>query len=84
MHLLAYKSPPESVIAPLTQLLGWLSWLVMLMCIAALIIAGGSFAWNRRMGRHDMEGPMAKVGYVLIAATVLGSASAIAGVLLTG
>lgn len=82
LSILAYKTPPPEVTGELTKLLGWLCWIVALICIAALLIAAGSFAWSRRMGQASLEEPGARVAFILIAATVVGSASAIAGALL--
>ena len=74
----------KSVTEPLLQLVGWLCWLVSLVCIGALILAAASFAWHRRMGNPSIEAPAGKVAAILAAATVLGSASAVAGALLLG
>jgi len=83
LTVLAFKQPPESVTGPVLQLLGWLSWLVAALCVATLIVVAGGIAYNRRMGQASLEEPAGRVAIILIAAVVLGSASAIAGAILT-
>ncbi|MGV9678770.1 hypothetical protein ACWDSJ_26100 [Nocardia sp. NPDC003482] len=71
------KPLPPTVTGPLTQLLGWLAWLVLLLCIARAIWVAGQL--TVRMYRDEaIEG---LVG-ALLAAALVGSASGIAAALL--
>ncbi|PPJ22933.1 hypothetical protein C5E45_15445 [Nocardia nova] len=64
------------VLAPLTQLLGWLAWLVLLLAIARTIWIGWQLAW--RLHREEaIEG----LAGALLAAVLVGSASGIAAAL---
>ncbi|MBV7708126.1 hypothetical protein NOVA_35630 [Nocardia nova] len=64
------------VLAPLTQLLGWLAWLVLLLAIARTIWIGWQLAW--RLHRDEaIEG----LAGALLAAVLVGSASGIAAAL---
>mgnify|MGYP001254075834 FL=1 len=83
LTVLAFKQTPESATGPGGQLLGWLSWLVALICVATLIVVAGGMAYNRQMGRPSLEESAGRVAIILISAVVLGSASAIAGAILT-
>ncbi|MBF6370920.1 hypothetical protein IU469_35275, partial [Nocardia puris] len=40
-ELLAYKRMPAEVLEPLMQLLNWLLWFVMLLCLAWMILSAG-------------------------------------------
>ncbi|MFD4434071.1 hypothetical protein [Nocardia sp. NPDC058497] len=71
------KQLPAQVLSPLIQLLGWLAWLVLLVCVARTIWVGGQLAV--RMYRDEaVEGLIA----ALCAAVLLGSASGLAVALL--
>ncbi|WP_043661431.1 hypothetical protein [Nocardia thailandica] len=71
------KQLPAQVLSPLVQLVGWLAWLVLLLCIARTIWVSGQLAI--RMYRDEaVEGLIA----ALCAAVLLGSASALAVALL--
>ncbi|MBF5000685.1 hypothetical protein IRT45_26455 [Nocardia sp. BSTN01] len=64
------------VLGPLTQLLGWLAWLVLLLAIARTIWIGWQLAW--RLHREEaIEG----LAGALLAAVLVGSASGIAAAL---
>ncbi|MFD3706168.1 hypothetical protein ACFWUP_23765 [Nocardia sp. NPDC058658] len=60
----------------LTNLVGYLSWLVMLAGIAALIYAGGKFGWERWQG-GAVESPK-----IVFAALVGGIIATSAGVIM--
>ncbi|WP_157119621.1 hypothetical protein [Nocardia xishanensis] len=64
---------PVQVLSPLTQLLGWLAWLVMLLCIARAVWVGGLLA-IRRYREESLEGLLG----ALLSAALLGAASSIA------
>ncbi|MFX0578799.1 hypothetical protein [Nocardia nepalensis] len=67
------KSLPAHVLSPLTQLLGYLMWFVLLLCIARAVWVGGLLAI--RMYREEaVEGLLG----ALLGAALLGSASSIA------
>ncbi|MGW6332193.1 hypothetical protein [Nocardia rhamnosiphila] len=64
---------PAQVLSPLTLLLGYLAWLVLLLCIARLIWVAGLLAI--RMHREEsLEGLIG----AFAAAALVGSASSIA------
>ncbi|SUE28919.1 Uncharacterised protein [Nocardia farcinica] len=64
---------PAQVTTPLTQLLGWLAWFVLLVCIARAIWVGGQLA-IRMYREESVEGLLG----ALLGAALLGSASSIA------
>ncbi|UGT70814.1 hypothetical protein LTT66_11950 [Nocardia gipuzkoensis] len=67
------KPLPVQVLSPLTQLLGWLAWFVLLLCIARTVWVGGLLVV--RLYRDEaVEG---LVG-ALFGAVLLGSASSLA------
>jgi hypothetical protein len=71
--MLTAKPLPPQVLSPLTQLLGWLAWFVLLLCIARAVWVGGLLA-IRLYREEAVEG---LVG-ALAAAVLLGSASSLA------
>ncbi len=64
---------PAQVLSPLTQLLNWLAWFVLLLCIGRAIWVGGQLA-IRIYREEAIEAFTAS----LAAAALLGSASALA------
>lgn len=72
MNVLAEPLPPQ-VLSPLTLLLGYLAWLVLLLCIARLIWVAGLLA-IRMYREESLEGLIG----ALAAAALVGSASSIA------
>ncbi|MFD4434066.1 hypothetical protein [Nocardia sp. NPDC058497] len=64
---------PAQVLSPLTQLVNWLAWVVLLVCIARATWAGGQLA-IRIYREEAIEGFLGS----LVAAALLGSASALA------
>lgn len=64
---------PSTVLSPLTQLLGYLAWCVLLVCIARTVWVGGLLA-IRMYREESLEG---LVG-ALLGAALLGSASSLA------
>ncbi|MFD3508424.1 hypothetical protein [Nocardia sp. NPDC058666] len=75
--VLAYKQLPAEVLAPIMQLLNWLLWFVLLMCLAWMILAAGRL-WIAF--RSDLAVNDASHGILmsLIGASVASTASAIA------
>ncbi|QIS13500.1 hypothetical protein [Nocardia arthritidis] len=75
--LLAFKQMPAEVIEPLMQLLNWLLWFVLLVCLAWMILSAGKL-WL--VFRSDLAMNDASHGVLmsLIGAIVASSASAIA------
>ncbi|MGW5440543.1 hypothetical protein [Nocardia asteroides] len=67
------KPLPAQVLSPLTQLLGWLAWIVLLLCVARAVWVGGQLA-IRVYREEAIEGLVT----ALCAAVLLGSASALA------
>jgi len=47
---LAYKHMPSEVLQPITQMLSWLLWSVLLLCLAWLIVSAGRFWATFRHG----------------------------------
>ncbi|MGY2087913.1 MULTISPECIES: hypothetical protein [Nocardia] len=67
------KPLPVQVLSPLTQLLSWLAWFVLLLCIARTVWVGGLLAI--RLYRDEaVEG----LAGALLGAVLLGSASSLA------
>ncbi|MGQ4618980.1 hypothetical protein [Nocardia sp. R7R-8] len=71
--MLTAKQLPAQVLSPLTQLLGWLAWFVLLLCIARAIWVGGLLA-IRLYREEAIEG----LAGALAGAVLLGSASSLA------
>ncbi|MEV6338736.1 hypothetical protein AB0M12_28940 [Nocardia vinacea] len=67
------KPIPAQVLSPLTQLLGYLMWFVLLLCIARAVWVGGLLA-IRMYREESVEGLLG----ALLGAALLGSASSIA------
>ena len=67
------KPLPAQVLSPLTQLLGYLMWFVLLLCIARAVWVGGLLA-IRMYREESVEGLLG----ALAGAALLGSASTIA------
>ncbi|WP_067837266.1 hypothetical protein [Nocardia lijiangensis] len=70
--VIAEPLPPQ-VISPLTQVLSWFAWLVMLLCVARAVWVGGLLA-IRSYREESLEGLLG----ALLGAAVLGAASSIA------
>ncbi|MFI6041960.1 hypothetical protein ACIA8C_10015 [Nocardia sp. NPDC051321] len=67
------KQLPAQVLSPLVELLGYLAWFVLLICIARAIWAGGQLA----IRLHREESIEGLIG-ALIGAALVGSASSLA------
>ncbi|MFI6779198.1 hypothetical protein [Nocardia sp. NPDC050412] len=67
------KPLPAQVLSPLTQLLGYLMWFVLLLCIARAVWVGGLLA-IRMYREESVEGLLG----ALLGAALLGSASSLA------
>ncbi len=67
---------PADVSAPLLQLLGWLGWLVALLCVARVIWCAGLLGLHHYRGENT-EGLIG----ALLAGVLLGSAGTVAGAL---
>ncbi|MEV4237074.1 hypothetical protein AB0J47_18070 [Nocardia sp. NPDC049737] len=67
------KPLPAQVLSPITQLLGWLAWFVLLLCIARAVWVGGLLA-IRTYREEAVEGLLG----ALLGAVLLGAASSIA------
>ena len=67
------KQVPTQVLSPLTQLLGYLAWCVLLLCIARAVWVGGLLA-IRSYREESIEGLIG----ALLGAALLGSASSLA------
>lgn len=74
------KAPPGS--QQLINIVNYLSWIVMLAGIAALIYAGGKFGWERFHG-GALESPKIVLG-ALVGGVIATSAGAIMQAVVTG
>lgn len=76
-ELLAYKRMPSEVLEPLMQLLNWLLWFVLLVCLAWMIVSAGRLwlAWRSDLAVNDASWG---VLMSLLGAIVASAASGIA------
>lgn len=75
------EPPPGS--EGLLQILRWAFWIASAVCVLGVIIAGGAMALA--MQGHGRGGEnVARLGWVLAGCIVIGSASALVGMLLPG
>jgi hypothetical protein len=79
---LAYKHMPTEVLQPIMQLLSWLLWLVLLLCLAWLILSAGRFWATFRHGSLLDNDAAHGVLMSIIGALVATSATGIALALL--
>ncbi|WP_228541623.1 hypothetical protein [Nocardia sp. XZ_19_369] len=77
-ELLAYKQMPSEVLEPLMQLLNWLLWFVLLVCLAWLIVSAGKLWLELRNGDLAMNDASHGVLMSLLGAIVASAASGIA------
>lgn len=75
--VLAYKQMPSEVLEPLMQLLNWLLWFVLLVCLAWMIVSAGRLWYSFR---DDLAMNDASHGVLmsLLGAVVASTASGIA------
>ena len=71
------SKPPGS--DGITKILSWAAWVAVVVCVLGVIIAGATMAVQHRRGEGGES--MARLGWVLGAAIVIGSASALVGAL---
>jgi hypothetical protein len=71
--MIVAKPLPAQVLSPITQLLGYLAWFILLLCIARAVWVGGQLA----IRLHREEAVEGLIG-ALLGAALLGSASSIA------
>ncbi|MBF6297428.1 hypothetical protein IU459_07695 [Nocardia amamiensis] len=76
-ELLAYKRMPAEVLAPLMQLLNWLLWFVLLVCLAWMIVSAGKL-WLTFRSDLAMNDASHGVLMSLLGAVVASTASGIA------
>lgn len=74
----AYKRIPADVLEPIMQMLSWLLWSVLLLCLAWLIVSAGRFWTNARSGSLLDNDAAHGAVMSLVGALVASSASAIA------
>jgi hypothetical protein len=75
--LLAYKQMPPEVLQPLMQLLNWLLWFVLLVCLAWMIASAGRL-WLSFKSDLAMNDASFGVLMSLLGAVVASTASGIA------
>ncbi|MFC9440864.1 hypothetical protein [Nocardia sp. NPDC057030] len=76
-ELLAYKQMPAEVLEPLMQLLNWLLWFVLLVCLAWMILSAGKL-WIAFRSDLAMNDASHGVLMSLLGAIVASTASGIA------
>ncbi|MFI6043520.1 hypothetical protein ACIA8C_17945 [Nocardia sp. NPDC051321] len=76
-ELLAYKQMPAEVLEPLMQLLNWLLWFVLLVCLAWMIVSAGKL-WISFRSDLAMNDASHGVLMSLLGAIVASTASGIA------
>ncbi|MFD6159339.1 hypothetical protein ACFWF7_28895 [Nocardia sp. NPDC060256] len=76
-ELLAYKQMPAEVLEPLMQLLNWLLWFVLLVCLAWMIVSAGKL-WIAFRSDLAMNDASHGVLMSLLGAIVASTASGIA------
>ncbi|PXX57810.1 hypothetical protein DFR70_11640 [Nocardia tenerifensis] len=76
-ELLAYKQMPAEVLQPLMQLLNWLLWFVLLVCLAWMIVSAGKL-WIAFRSDLAMNDASHGVLMSLLGAIVASAASGIA------
>ncbi|KAA8884509.1 hypothetical protein F3087_33455 [Nocardia colli] len=76
-ELLAYKQMPSEVLEPLMQLLNWLLWFVLLVCLAWMIVSAGKL-WIAFRSDLAMNDASHGVLMSLLGAIVASTASGIA------
>ncbi|MEV6559224.1 hypothetical protein AB0M22_26160 [Nocardia sp. NPDC051756] len=76
-ELLAYKQMPAEVLQPLMQLLNWLLWFVLLVCLAWMILSAGKL-WIAFRSDLAMNDASHGVLMSLLGAIVASTASGIA------
>jgi hypothetical protein len=79
LRIVAYKRIPSDVVAPIMQMLDWLLWLVLLLCLAWLIVSAGRL-WLARGALQSDAGHGVLMS--LVGAIVASSATSIALALL--
>ncbi|WP_107658007.1 hypothetical protein [Nocardia suismassiliense] len=76
-ELLAYKQMPSEVLQPLMQLINWLLWFVLLVCLAWMIVSAGKL-WLAFRDDLAMNDASHGVLMSLLGAIVASTASGIA------
>ncbi|QBS40026.1 hypothetical protein [Nocardia sp. CS682] len=76
-ELLAYKQMPAEVLQPLMQLINWLLWFVLLVCLAWMIVSAGKL-WLAFRDDLAMNDASHGVLMSLLGAIVASTASGIA------
>ncbi|ONM47689.1 hypothetical protein [Nocardia donostiensis] len=77
LKVLAYKQMPAEVLEPLSQLLNWLLWFVLLVCLAWMIVSAGKL-WLTFRSDLAMNDASHGVLMSLLGAVVASTASGIA------
>lgn len=80
--LLAYKQMPADVLRPMMQLIDWLLWCVLLLCLAWMILSAGKMWYALRGGDWATNDATHGVVVSLLGAIMATSASGIALALL--
>lgn len=72
--------PPSDAAGGIKTVIGWVTWIAFSICVLGVIIAGAMMAIGQRRGEGGEHA--ARLGWVLAACIVIGSASALVGALL--
>lgn len=78
---LAGVQPPGDAGENIKKVIGWVTWIAFFICVLGVVVAGAMMAIGQRRGEGGEHA--ARLGWVLAACIVIGSASALVGALLT-
>ncbi|GAA2836534.1 hypothetical protein GCM10010522_63540 [Kribbella solani] len=66
-------APPGDMGTQLNKVIGWVTWIAFSICLVGIVIAGAMMAVGQRRGEGGEHA--ARLGWVLAACIVIGSAS---------
>jgi type IV secretory pathway VirB2 component (pilin) len=72
--------PPTDASSGIKTVVGWVTWIAFSICILGVVIAGAMMAIGQRRGEGGEHA--ARLGWVLAACIVIGSAAGLVGALL--
>jgi type IV secretory pathway VirB2 component (pilin) len=72
--------PPTDASSGIKTVVGWVTWIAFSICVLGVIIAGAMMAIGQRRGEGGEHA--ARLGWVLAACIVIGSAAGLVGALL--
>jgi hypothetical protein len=72
--------PPADAANGIKMVIGWVTWIAFFLCVLGVIVAGAMMAIGQRRGEGGEHA--ARLGWVLAACIVIGSATGLVGALL--